>query len=512
MSFKNILVLLIALLLLISPVISVSAFWHDKPPDLEEECTAFALKINGYGSKDSSDKIIFQEPTNGSYCKTFKLEVWVLNVEDLYAYDFTVWASDAHWGTVFELVDFKYEAFQDALWGKTAGVGNWYKIKPLPDYAKTEPYEQAVTCHKPGVPPAPGSYQLAELTFHFINDVCWCQEDIEGWFDVSGVLSNSCSGPICQCKTYPVWWRYIPVQPKVYLSPVFEENCVVGDTFTMKVMIANVTKMKSLNFDLRWYGNHIVTFEDKWIKILSTKIEDIVVNNALFPADKIETGYPIINLYDWPTGPSPYYDTSGIVFELKMKDAYPLINQTEPTWAVEITFKKLDPWYCGRQPDYDPVLPHEFEAENATTDIFFNSGYIDVKCPTLCNIYFGRFLGTEGSTKDKRPLIGHYICAYPFGIDKWDPCVADFDDALYIFDPVEGDLNGDGEVDMADLNIICKYYDAPSWDWTPTGAWSTARAYYYDLNDSGWPAGVDIYDVVIVAKHFGNKCTEHTTP
>ena len=495
MSFKNILVLLIALLLLISPVISVSAFWHEKPPDLEEECTAFALKINGYGSKDSSDKIIFQEPTNGSYCKTFKLEVWVLNVEDLYAYDFTVWASDAHWGTYFELVDFKYEAFQNALWG----AGNWYKVKPLPDYAKTEPYEQAVTCHKPGVPPAPGSYQLAELTFHFINDVCWCQEDIEGWFDVSGVLSNSCSGEIQKCNRYPVYWSYIPVQPKVYLSPVFEENCVVGDTFIMKVMIANVTKMKSLKFDLRWYGNHVNNIaigDDVWIKILSTKKEDIVVNDALFPADKIETGYPIISLYDYGTGPSPYYDTSGINFELKMKSGC-LINQTEPTWAVEITFKKLDPWWCGRQPLYTPVPPHEFEADNATTDIFFKCGYIDVYCPTLCNIYFGRDYGAEGSTKGIRHL-------WPGG-----PCVADFDDAKYIFDPVEGDLNGDGEVDMADLNIICKYYDKVPWNFVPPGAYPTAVQWYYDLNKDSY---VDIFDVVIVAKHFGNKCTEHTVP
>jgi hypothetical protein len=433
-----------------------------------------------------------------------------LNVTDLYGYDFIVTGSD--WSTYFELQSFKFKEFQDAIWG----VGNWFSVYPALDYDLSKPYRQAVSAKKPATGAPKGNYKLAELTFHIKNDWCWCCGNHDGWFYFTyGVLSDSCSSPIKYCDTLNAFYTLKPVQPLIYLTPKYEENCKVGDTFKMKVMIQNVVKMNSLHFVLRWFGNWVYDYESHdWvcIQILCTTEEKIVVNNALFPEDKIDTKTITVTPYG---GPSPYYYMTEIAFDLHMKSSYPLINVTAATWAVEIEFTKQDPWWCGRQPTYSPSPPHEYVADNASTLIIFQQGYIDGKCPDDYKLWFGEyFYANRITTTWPENLTGVHSLrttqdfADPEG--KFTPwsyvCMMKFANAEFEFDPVEGDLNGDGEVNVADLNIMAQYYDH-GWDYVPPGAYSTSRGYYYDLNKSGW---IDIYDLVIVAKHFGDKCAGHS--
>jgi hypothetical protein len=69
-------------------------------------------------------------------------------------------------------------------------------------------------------------------------------------------------------------------------------------------------------------------------------------------------------------------------------------------------------------------------------------------------------------------------------------------DLQYVFSPIQGDVNNDGEVDVFDLRTIACYYDSnPSrLDWV--------AASKYDLNGDNV---IDVYDLVIVGANFGYK-------
>jgi hypothetical protein len=66
----------------------------------------------------------------------------------------------------------------------------------------------------------------------------------------------------------------------------------------------------------------------------------------------------------------------------------------------------------------------------------------------------------------------------------------------YVFSPIQGDVNNDGEVDVFDVRTIACYYDSnPSrLDWV--------AASKYDLNGDNV---IDVYDLAIVGANFGYK-------
>jgi hypothetical protein len=68
-------------------------------------------------------------------------------------------------------------------------------------------------------------------------------------------------------------------------------------------------------------------------------------------------------------------------------------------------------------------------------------------------------------------------------------------DGTYVYNPVPGDLNRDGLVDIVDLMIVAGYFGANP------GSTPYAEA---DLNHDGW---IDILDIILVARNFGR-----TTP
>lgn len=77
------------------------------------------------------------------------------------------------------------------------------------------------------------------------------------------------------------------------------------------------------------------------------------------------------------------------------------------------------------------------------------------------------------------------------------PCLALYAGSEYTLDPLVGDLDGNGEVALADLMIMAWFYHA---DYTC----AAMPAPYYDLNGDHV---IDIGDIIVVAKEYGIKCT-----
>jgi hypothetical protein len=81
-------------------------------------------------------------------------------------------------------------------------------------------------------------------------------------------------------------------------------------------------------------------------------------------------------------------------------------------------------------------------------------------------------------------------CPYP-KIQKFNPDV-EVHDAIYRYQPLPGDLNFDGVVNILDLRLLASKYNP--WWWIPAG-WP------YDVNRDNF---VNIIDLVLVAQRFGD--------
>lgn len=453
MKIKQLFGLLLAIMLL-AQVGTALAFWH--PPDDEEPklpCAAFSVVIDGVGMLNSSvnGRFNMTEPDYG-FCTDVTVEVWILDVEDLFAYEFKL-----NWeATYFELTSYTVED----VWPSQ------FVVKPDAAYDSSSPYHQAVSALAPSTG-VNGYFKLATLIFHIVNDVCWEMDDVLGRFNLYDLkASNSCSDCIELCGEFDGWYRMIPMQPHIYLTPEEEINCVVDETFTLTIMVEDIVKMKSIHLTLEWY-KYLIYNATEWVanQIICTTPEDVVLNeDVLGPADEFDS-LTIATSEGW--------DWQQLSIDIVLDCDQPLVNGS--FWLAEITFLKQDPWYCGFQPGYTKEN-HEWSTDNATTDILIWSGYFDVMCPGLVNIEFGEYLGY-----DPTGLRGKATCAHSF----------------YTFDPVPGDLNGDGVVDIVDLTIICGFYGQ-------TDPYTYPAMYYDFVNPLNI---IDIFDVTVVAKNFGRTCS-----
>ncbi len=79
------------------------------------------------------------------------------------------------------------------------------------------------------------------------------------------------------------------MKPEVLMTPTEEINWVVGEKFTIEVWVHNITKMKSLHFELDWkWRLHQVllkngTWDVVWLQLLNVSKADVVINSDIFP-------------------------------------------------------------------------------------------------------------------------------------------------------------------------------------------------------------------------------------
>lgn len=434
---------LLAILMSMLLVAPAFAFWHPPPPDQEiPPCPFFGVLINGEWSS-AGDRYEFVEPFD-SYCDEVTVDVFIYNVTDLYGYEF-----ELTWNSVY---------FSLISWTVHETWPSQFVVMPDATYDGSKPYKQVVAAMAPSIG-VDGDFLLATLVFHIDNDVCWAQAPfITGKFDLKNLkASNSCSGIICLCDEMDGYWKFIPVQPHIWIDPEDEVNSKVGDKFTATVWLENITKMHDFNIVIWWWGFHVLP-EDFYTSLLYTDVTtDVVINEEVFPA---ENSTVVINNQTYPCGRYTFLPVSYVQVIVTMDPGYPLINGT--MWLFSVTFTKCDPWFCGAQPGYEIDLrTHEMKCQNASTELYL-TGCLSVLCP--------------------------------------DPAILDLytdvlvDNGMYTFAPIPGDLDGNGHVDVEDIMIEVGYYgkgnsEAP-WSWI---------GYYYDLNKDGY---IDVYDVVIVAKNF----------
>lgn len=394
---RNILATVMSLLMLTVLVTSVAAFWT--PPDGPSPPPApkpmFGTAIEGLFT-EPGETFDFEEPKWGK-CENFTVEVWVLNVTDLFGYEFKLyWDLD-----YFELLDYDYKTFADEMWG----ANNWFAIAPNetaytgPPYAKN--YHQAISAKAPAEGFGDeGNHVVATFTFHFVKDICWCQGEESGAiYTHAEIMADSTGNLITPMGTHLVaWWKYIAVQPKIYLVPdeveneaYIEEDGTESLTFNMSVMVANITKMKSLHFRLMWKQHYNGRFVNDKYYLPILNATGLEVNEAVFFEPNFTSTVSKGPIWVSGVGWCDYID-----FTAEMNQTYTDPSITElirgDFEALKITFTKLDPWAGKRQPEYFyNATSKEWYLETAETDIWFEKGYFDVMCPDLAYIYFGEY-------------------------------------------------------------------------------------------------------------------------
>jgi hypothetical protein len=459
-------------LMLASPVLGM---WHPPPPpDIpgptcnNGAIARFGVTINNNWTT-SLKPYEFAEPADG-YCDTLNVTVWLLNVTDLYGYEFKLdWVT-----TYFSLKSWTVEQ----LWQS----GQQQTLRPFANYTGIHPYVQVVTANLPAVG-LNGSFPLATLVFHIDNDVC-CPDSVTGWFVVYDLkVSDSCSGIIRLCDTLQGYWIFKPTKAKIWIEPKDEVNSKLPDQFTASILLKNIVKMTDFDIWIFWLGYlHTVDpcgYNGAYTVLLTTTEKDVVINEAVFPTlnrtSSItvwspECGGGPYNGWYYPANPYGYVHVT-VTMDKGVPVAFPLINLTNPSktiWLFNITFTKCDPWYCGAQPEYTAKPNHDWSLENASTPIYFSDGSI-----SAC----GQSYAIGGTCVDKV-------------------------DATYTFAPIPGDLDASGHVDIKDLMIEAAYYGKPlSCDAAdiPYSGLPMGFTKYYNLNNDG---AIDIYDIVIVAKNF----------
>ena len=469
MKYKALFIILLAAML----VTPVFAFIHPPPPDVP--CATFAVKINDTWAWNISDPYKFIEPED-SFCTEFHVQVLALNVTDMYGFEYKL-----NWDpTYFNLIGIAIEqvwADQLIVYNKTDST--WHKLVAV---AKAP---------SPGANDPNGGILLCTYTFHIFNDVCWPQGFDTGEFRITEhLMSDSCTTKIPLCTPVPAYWKFIAKHPEVYITPKEEINCIVGETVIYEVWVHNITKMKSLHFNLRWQGNHIKNCrEDIWLKILN--LTEVIINEDVFPKANRITGD--IKIKQWPTIASN--KTSQVTVDIEMKCDFPLINGTVK--AVDLIFKKMDPWWCGRQPEYTLIPPHDMTPDNATTPLWFQWGYIDVMCPELEYIQFGEYPGDTPYLYYGKEVVTEAYNLYSPSDGPYS--LTDPTDCIYANNPVT--ITVDEDCDEVVFKICTSDgFVADTWcdgDYIPDI--NDTAAFFFDIGgDGGGIKDFDAYDFQVM--------------
>jgi PKD repeat protein len=429
------------------------------PPEPE-----FAVKIEGKWTWPGNEYNI----TAPAYCKTFRAEVWVTDVKDLYAYEF--WLSyDKDW---IQLENHEIRHIHTSDYVVLESVDNLNGL-----------YKQAVTA----VSPAKGfnnSASIASFLFHVIKDACYPDNFNGRLMLTEAKMSNSCGGSITPSRE-DGYFNILTLKPKISINSGGNSNItksVVGDTFKIDVVITDIVRMKSFCLDLTWNC------------CLETDYQNIEVTKFLPP-------------------PYSYYQLEVFSTEakiwVKIPCDKPAINGTGT--LVRITFRVKDPWgtvysdppYYNRSrvPPYINLTKINPELHGFVPDICISwiniTGYIDVYCPEYREMQLWN--ATHGVSVTPWNATTYTAKGLPIPYNTLPPF-------RYQFRPVPGDINLDGHADIEDLAAIAKAYGK-----YPSYVEGGVTYYTADFDLTGDHV-IDVFDAVIVAKNFCRTQPDPTYP
>jgi len=268
-----------------------------------------------------------------------------------------------------------------------------------------------------------GTKPMVTLTFHVIRDACYNQVLGNSIYFQVLQLSNHLGNSIWPELGYNNCWYQITAP-----QPTLEIRNAVGYTNVVTVS----KNVPTSYFDAEVYLNTGVKVHDFYVQVTydstMVKAESVVIGNylkapyAIFYWDVSTPGLVVVQVVQ--DASVPLQNGSGVLFTIHFK-----------VTATKI-WKTYDPW---------PM----------TSMININYAWLSVMCPTLAYQVTGGLLGVKANLQ-------------------------------YNYNPLPGDLNFDGAVDVLDLQLIRDNYHTP----------------LYDI--VGPDGDTDLYDLVFVALRFGN--------
>lgn len=371
----------------------------------------FAVKIEDEWTL-VGDEYEFTAPT---YCKTFKVEVRIINVLDLSGYEFwTEFDPDLIQLTEHEI---KHIHTEDTVTleeiDNTAGV-----------------YKQAVKVKTPAET-YNGSAPIVNLWFHIMKDPCY-PYNYTCILKLNNTGMTDSHGSLIIHTMKHGYFNILSVKPEISIEHEGETETtswVVNETFTLEITIINIIKMKGFFIELGW-------------------------------CDGLETDYQNVQVTSFLPQPYKVHKTNinntVLTVQVETFAEKPAINGTGP--LLRVTFKTKNPW--GGVPPYT-LVDDKCSPENYTCKIWIINGWIDVYCPEhrrmdLYNSSYGvdvrnSFTHTFTPIPGDLNLDGEVDIIDLSTISRWtgfesgDPEWAD----CYCFD-----LNGDGAIDIFDIVIV----------------------------------------------------------
>jgi hypothetical protein len=461
---------------------------------------------------------------------TFEVDIWVLNVTKLYAYEFTlVW--NYGWLDLqsYTLVDIG------------EGMGEQHLVDIDPFTAGTQPGLVQVWTHLGEVDGFTGSAVVAELVFHIHQDPVWENGNRQAFYSAIYILDSEASGPTTNEIVLSPKHGIVKIEAtkmKAYMTP--EDYLIVwtqDKQIPFTIGVENVVKMKSFYIEFWW----------------DTAPEGYVDTQLILDPQK----HPI-EITDFLPGPYSFYiveyffDVESSTWDLVYMELWrdcdkPPINGTGD--LATITLTSVSPW--GYKVCSIPELCYEKVRKVIPPYKYYDwSGQCTEDhwwLPDECHDEIIVEVGIDGIMcvqessghwdleQDRdAPYMGFYVLdpVTPVIIGSTWSTVQYFhtfpDMTLtYDFRPIAGDFDMDGHVGLVDGLAMTEFYGAPASliadlmakGLSATDAATKAAAYWaacisdYDIvGDPQAPQSegeIDIFDLVAVAKNFCRSVPFH---
>jgi PKD repeat protein len=296
-------------------------------------------------------------------------------------------------------------------------------------------YKQAVTATAPAQP-YDGTAPVATIWFRFIREPCY-PYNFTSMLTLNHTKMTNQNGSAIENLQKHGYFKILAAMPQIGIEHDGQTgfiNWIDNSTFTVDVNLTNIIRMRGFYIEITW-GN-----------CLETDIQNVAVTDFLPPPYEVYQ----VNITD-----------TGMIIQVRISLEKPPINGTGT--IITITFKAKNPW--GGTPPYTRI-GDTYVPDNCTCNVEIVTGWIDAYCPDYRRMDF-------------------YNSSYGINVkDKFK----------YVFTPIPGDINLDGQVDTTDLSTISQWmgyqYGDPEWP----------EIYRYDLNGDG---RIDLFDVVIVSSNMG---------